>query len=162
MVNGDLERQFQNEEFLLYRLSAVGRRVSAMCADRYLSEFGLSVAEWRLLAQVGRFGSISGTEISQKISMDKVAISRAANKCMTRGLIKEVPVPLDRRSKELTFTAEGRRFYSQFLPRACELATTIESGLTKTEARLLKRLLKKLNQHLLILNKEGDAAEDAA
>jgi len=141
-------QQFETKEFLLYRLSSVGRRVSAICADVYLAEFGLAVPEWRVLAQVGRFGSISPSDVSEHTSMDRVAVSRAIGTCLRKGLITERVSLTDRRSKALSFTAKGRAFYKNFLPKACELSNEIQSGLTASEAATLKRLLGKLDNHL--------------
>lgn len=143
--------QFENEEFLLYRLPAVARRASRICAAEYESKFGLTMTELRLIAQVGRFGAISAKEISDKISVDQVAISRAVIKCVRRGLLREKPNPRDRRSKTLVLTAPGEKFYQRFLPKACALAARMESGLTSTEIRSLKKLLKKLDAHLVTL-----------
>ncbi len=145
-MTGYFERQFENEEFLLYRLSSVSRRVAGACAEVYLEEFGLGVPEWRLMAQIGRFGSISARDIAEKISMDRVAISRAAAKCLADGLIQERASTTDRRSKVLSFTPKGKALYRRVIPRACELANLIESGLTRAEAKLLKRLLEKLDK----------------
>jgi len=160
-MRGYFERQFENEEFLLFRLSSVSRRVASACADVYFAEFGLSIAEWRLMAQIGRFGSISAKDIGEKIPMDRVAISRAAAKCLGEGLIQEKPSLTDRRSKVLSFTAKGRALYRRVIPRACELASVVESGLTKNEARMLKTLLEKLDKAVVRI-KPAAAANDVA
>lgn len=139
------ERQFENEEFLLFRLSRVSRRIASACADVYFAEFGIGVPEWRLMAQIGRFGSISARDVAEKISMDRVAISRAAAKCLRDGLICEQASAEDRRRKVLSFTPKGAALYKRIIPRACDLASVVESGLTKTEARTLKSLLEKLD-----------------
>ncbi|MFM2443882.1 MAG: HTH-type transcriptional repressor NicR [Pseudomonadota bacterium] len=156
------ERQFENEEFLLFRLSSVSRRVANACAEVYLTEFGITVPEWRLMAQIGRFGSISAKDIAEKISMDRVAISRAAAKCLEEVLICEAPHQADRRSKVLSFTPKGKALYNKIIPRACELANVVESGLTKSEARTLKALLEKVDASVVkimpVLVREEDAA----
>lgn len=159
---GYFERQFENEEFLLFRLSSVSRRVASACAAVYLAEFGLSVAEWRLMAQIGRFGTISAKDIGEKIPMDRVAISRAAAKCLAEGLIQEKPSPTDRRSKVLSFTPKGRALYKRVIPRACQLASLIESGLTKSEAKMLKTLLEKLDKAVVKIKPTAAAADVAA
>jgi DNA-binding MarR family transcriptional regulator len=147
-VKGYFERQFENEEFLLFRISSVSRRLANACADVYFAEFGITVPEWRLMAQIGRFGSISAKDIAEKISMDRVSISRAAGKCLSEGLIKETPNASDRRSKVLSFTPKGKALYEKIIPRACELANLVEAGLTKTEAKTLKALLGKLDKSI--------------
>lgn len=148
-MDGYFQHQFENEEFLLFKLSSVSRRVASACADVYLAEFGLSIQEWRLMAQIGRFGSISAKDIAEKISMDRVAISRAAGKCLADGLIQEKPSAADRRSKTLSFTPKGKALYRRVIPRACELANLIEAGLTRREAKMLKTLLEKLDNGAL-------------
>ena len=145
------ESEFETEEFLLYRLPNVARRVSKLCEAEYADEFGLKVGEWRLLSQVNRFKSISAKEISERISMDPVSISRAAHSCVTRGLIEEVTDVHDRRSKKLLLTSAGKAFMRRFRPRACGLAERMESGLTPGEVRTFKVLLKKFEDHLLAM-----------
>jgi DNA-binding MarR family transcriptional regulator len=159
---GYFERQFENEEFLLFRLSSVSRRVASACADVYLAEFGLSIAEWRLMAQIGRFGSISAKDVAEKIPMDRVAISRAAAKCLDEGLIQEKSSSTDRRSKVLSFTPKGRGLYKRVIPRACHLANLIESGLTKSEAKMLKTLLEKLDKAVVKIKPSTAVADVAA
>jgi DNA-binding MarR family transcriptional regulator len=150
-MDSDLRKQFQDEDFLLYCLPGVARRASAICANEYFAEFGMKVPEWRLLAQIGRFGDISAKELSDKMSMDQVAISRAVHKCASRGLVREIANPRDRRSKVLGLTPAGRAFLKRFFPRACALASRMEEGLTDSEVKTLKRLLNKLDQHLQTL-----------
>ncbi len=155
------ESEFETEEFLLSRLPNVARRVSRICETEYAAEFGLKIGEWRLMAQVSRFKSITATAVSERISMDAAAISRAAYNCVSRGLIQETPDTRDRRSKKLSLTPAGREFMQSFRPRACALAERMESGLTPAEAATLKALLKKFEDHLLIAF-PGEKAEDLA
>ncbi len=156
------ERQFENEEFLLFRLANVSRRVANACAEVYFAQFGITVPEWRLMAQIGRFGSISAKDIADKISMDRVAISRAAAKCSAEGLIGETPHPADRRCKVLSFTPKGMALYKKVIPRACELANIVESGLTKSEAKTLKALLDKVDASVVKIEPALAGNEDAA
>ena len=156
------ERKFEDEEFLLFRLSNVARRVAGTCADVYFTEFGISVSEWRLMAQIGRFGSISAKDVAEIIAMDRVAISRAAAKCLAEGLICETTHPQDRRSKVLSFTRKGAALYKAIIPRACELANTIEAGLSRSEAKMFKSLLDKIEKSLDQIRSNSADASDAA
>ncbi len=113
------------------------------------------------MAQIGRFGAISAKDIAEKISMDRVAISRAAAKCLAEELIYELPHPDDRRSKILSFTRKGKALYRAVIPRACELANVIESGLTKSEVKTLKALLDKLDGSIATITSMRACNEDA-
>ena len=155
------ERDFETEEFLLYRLPNVARRVSKICEADYAAEFGLKVGEWRLMSQISRFNGITAKEVTERISMDAVSISRAAYSCISRGLIQEAPDARDRRSKKLSLTPAGKAFMRRFRPYSCALAERMEDGLTSSENKTLKALLKKLESHLLTM-KPAVAAEDSA
>lgn len=154
------EEKFKTEQFLLYLLPSVSRKMSRTCDAVYSVEFGLKITEWRLLAQVSRFGSISAKEISDRISMDQVRISRAAHSCVKRGLIEEIPDLEDRRSKKMVLSKDGEAFMDRFLPRACSLAEAMESGLSANEVTMLKTLLRKLDTHLRTMSPDiaGDVA----
>lgn len=156
------ERKFETEEFLLYRLPNVARRVSKICEAEYAAEFDLKVGEWRLMSQVSRFKSISAKEVTERISMDAVSISRAAYSCISRGLIQEAPDSRDRRSKKLSLTPAGKAFMRQFRPYACALAERMEEGLTSSEVKTLKALLRKLESHLLTMTHDATAKDSAA
>lgn len=62
---------FALEEFLPYRLSVVTNRASRLFARRYSEVFGISIAEWRVLAVVGRFGGLSASAVVARTAMDK-------------------------------------------------------------------------------------------
>src|SRR3954454_12826409 len=47
------------EEFLPYRLSVLTSTVSRALARMYEQRFGLTVAEWRIMAILARFGPLS-------------------------------------------------------------------------------------------------------
>lgn len=69
---------FLLEAFLPYELSVAANRISRLFARRYSAEFGLSIAQWRVLAVVGRFGHIAPGAVAERAEMDKVKVSRAA------------------------------------------------------------------------------------
>src|ERR1700755_2049885 len=87
-ANGDA---FKLEDFLPYRLSVAASRVARLCARRYAEAYGLAIPEWRVLAIVGRFGTLSPSAVGEWTAMDKVKVSRAAASLVSRGLLKQMP-----------------------------------------------------------------------
>ena len=77
---------FRLEDFLPYRLSVAASRVSRLFARRYSEAYGLSIPEWRVLAIVGRFDTLSPSAVGEWSAMDKVKVSRAAASLVARGL----------------------------------------------------------------------------
>src|SRR5271157_3647896 len=98
---------FHLEDFLPYRLSVAANRVSRLFARRYAEAYGLSIPEWRVLAMVGRFGTLSPSAVGEWTAMDKVKVSRAAASLAARGLLKQTPDPHDGRGRLLRLTRKG-------------------------------------------------------
>ncbi len=51
--------EFRLEEFLPFRLAVASNQVSRLFMRSYVQEFGLTIPEWRVLAAVGRFVTLS-------------------------------------------------------------------------------------------------------
>ena len=139
---------FRLEEFLPYRLSVAANRVSRMFAQRYSQAFGLTIPEWRVLAVVGRFGTISPSSVGEATAMDKVKVSRAAASLVTRGLVKQAQDPHDGRGRLLSLTRKGASVHSGVVPLAKELEGTLSEGLNKQEWAVLNKALVKLTAHV--------------
>lgn len=104
--------------FLPYRLSVAAERVSAGLARVYREEFGLSVAEWRVLAHLVHAGEVSVREIERRASLEKSKASRAATRLEAAGLITKSVNPGDKRLIVLALTDAGRDLMARLLPRA--------------------------------------------
>jgi DNA-binding MarR family transcriptional regulator len=139
---------FALESFLPYRLSAVTTRASRLLARRYSARFGLSVAEWRVLAVLGRFGGLSATEVVARTEMDKVKVSRAVRALLRRGLLARQEDAADRRVLRLAMTEEGRRLHAGLVPEARALEAALLASFSAEERAVLEALLDRLGARL--------------
>ena len=146
---------FKLEDFLPYRLSVAANRVSRVFARRYSEAYGLSIPEWRVLAIVGRFGTVSPSTVGEWTTMDKVKVSRAAASLVARGLLRQAPDPEDGRGRLLRFTRRGTSVYEGMVPLACELEGQLAEGMSKAEWTALLKALDKLSAHV-----EGVAGDE--
>ena len=151
--NGD---SFRLEDFLPYRLSVAASRVSRLFARRYSEAYGLSIPEWRVLAIVGRFATLSPSAVGEWSAMDKVKVSRAAASLVARGLLKQTQDPEDGRGRLLRLTRKGISVYEGMVPLACELEGQLAEGLSRTEWSSLLKALDKLSVHV----KDFEAVEN--
>ena len=142
--NGDA---FKLEDFLPYRLSVAASRVSRLLARRYSEAYGLSIPEWRVLAIVGRFDTLSPSAVGELTAMDKVKVSRAAASLVARGLLRQSQDPSDGRGRLLRLTRRGVSVYEGMVPLACELEGQLAEGLSRTEWSVLLKALEKLSMH---------------
>lgn len=154
-LNGDA---FRLEDFLPYRLSVAANRVSRLCARRYSDAYGLGIPEWRVLAMVGRFGTLSPSAVGEWTAMDKVKVSRAAASLVARGMLRQTQDPQDGRGRLLRLTRKGSAVHEGMVPLACELEGKLADGMSRTEWSALLKALDKLNAHV----REFDGANDGA
>jgi DNA-binding MarR family transcriptional regulator len=139
---------FRLEDFLPYRLSVAANRVSRLFARRYFEAFGLSIPEWRVLAVVGRFDTLSPSTVSEWTAMDKVKVSRAAASLVARGLVRQTQDPRDGRGRLLRLTRRGMAVHEGMVPLACELEGQLAAGMSRTEWSALLKALDKLSAHV--------------
>jgi DNA-binding MarR family transcriptional regulator len=149
------EEPFLLEGFLPYQLSVAANRISRLFARRYSREFGLSIAEWRVMAVVGRFGAITASVVAERAEMDKVKVSRAASGLLARGLLAQGPDPADGRARRLRLTARGREVHRAIVARARTLAGDLAAGMDAAELGALQDALGRLSAHA----RELEAAE---
>jgi DNA-binding MarR family transcriptional regulator len=138
---------FRLEDFLPYRLSVAANRVSRLFARRYSAAYGLSIPEWRVLAIVGRFDTLSPSAVGEWTAMDKVKVSRAAASLAMRGLLRQSQDPRDGRGRLLRLTRRGVAVYEGMVPLACELEGQLAEALSRTEWNALLKALDKLSAH---------------
>jgi DNA-binding MarR family transcriptional regulator len=135
---------FVLEDFLPYRLSVLTNVVSRALAREYTERFDLAVLEWRVIAVVGRFAPMTAGEVSERTAMDKVAVSRAVQALVARGLLEREVDPQDRRRAQLSLSARGRGIRDAVAPRAEALERELVGALSPDEHEQLDRLLAKL------------------
>jgi DNA-binding MarR family transcriptional regulator len=89
--------------------------------DRYLtrqlSEVGLTVAEWRVMAQLSVVADNTVRELALQAWVDRAEVSRAVASLARRGLVARRPDPQDKRSPRFSLTPAGRALGDEFRPQ---------------------------------------------
>ena len=134
------------DRFLPYRLSVLSNRISLDIAALYGERFGLNVTEWRILAVLGRYPSLSATDVAERTAMDKVAVSRAVTSLLASGRLKRRLHGDDRRRSVLQLSAKGYRVYDEVAPLALEYERRLLEGLQPDERSALDRLLSRMEE----------------
>lgn len=138
---------FDLEAFLPYRLAAAASHVSREFADLYREQFGLSLAEWRILAHLSQTKEVSIRDIYDRVDMDKSKVSRAATRLEQAGYVAKLENPSDRRLISLSLTEAGSdltakiiplalSFQEKLLTRLGETAPLLDAGLERLSAAL--------------------------
>ncbi len=115
--------------FLPYRLNVVAASVSEGLARIYSDRFGLGIPDWRVLATVAEFGSITAKAIGAHAHMGKVRVSRAAAALEARGLIRRDRNAADMREAFLVLTPQGEAVYAEIVPLALDYVARLTADL---------------------------------
>lgn len=110
--------RFQLTAFLPYQLAVAAGRVSKAFSERYRTEFGLSIPEWRVLAHLAGGDAVSVREIHARVDMDKSKVSRAAARLEQAGLIEKRGHAEDKRLLDMRLTAKGQELMARIVPIA--------------------------------------------
>jgi len=132
---------FNLNEFFPYLVRGYYRAVSEAVSNVYSKNFGLSVSEWRTMAVLGPFRSMSASEIVALSSMDKVNVSRAIKGLQAHGFIKRDIDGDDKRRAVLRLTREGGEAFARLVPLVKKAETDCLEGLTDTERATLILLM---------------------
>ncbi|WP_300514571.1 MarR family winged helix-turn-helix transcriptional regulator [Aliiroseovarius sp.] len=136
---------FDLDTFLPYQLSVLAARVSIGFARHYKKAYGISVAEWRVVAHLSRGGAVSVREIHERVNMDKPKVSRAASRLEEAGYVTKVVSSTDRRLVELSLTEKGWSMIADLTPVARRYEKRLLEAIG-SEDETFRRLVGSLNE----------------
>ena len=96
------------QDFFPYRLAVTSAAFSRLLVDVYQRRFGLGRDEWRLLYLLANVEAETSLDLGRNTSLDKVQVSRAADRLIRKGLITRKTSEKDRRQWLYSCTARGR------------------------------------------------------
>ena len=136
------------EEFLPYRFSVLTNRISRHLAKAYEKQFGITIPEWRVIANLARFAPMTASDVVDKSSMDKVKVSRAISKLLKSGLIERDTDEQDKRRGQLRLSKAGKDVFEEIAPVALGWEADLLAPLPPEERRTLDEILNKIERVL--------------
>lgn len=125
-------------DYLPYRILLLAKLLDR-CTTRLLSESsGLSVAEWRVLAQLARTSPMSVRALAEHAWVDRAEVSRAAASLERRGCLERRVNPKDRRSPLLYCTPRGLELFKRVSPSRQQFHKGLTDLLTPAQAAELE------------------------
>jgi DNA-binding MarR family transcriptional regulator len=121
--------------FLPYRLAVLSHTVSRAFSSVYADRFGLTIAEWRVLANVGAAGALTAGEIAERSSLDKPKVTRALQRMAERRLIVRSTGRADRRQAHIRLSAAGERMFRAISRLALDWERQLIGALSPEQAQ---------------------------
>lgn len=135
---------FDLEGFLPYLLNQAAEATSKSFHASYKSEYGLTRSQWRVLANLGKFGSMTAGHICRIAHIEKTKVSRAVAALESRNLLVRAKAPDDGRAEILSLTTTGRSVFSSLGQRANAYDRLLRDELGPEAAAQLEALLRQL------------------
>lgn len=137
------------ESFLPYRLNRLADAVSREFSAIYRQKFGLTRPEWRLLATLGQYETMTATDIGRHSAMHKTKVSRAVTALEKRRWLARETNEADRRIEHLRLTKAGQDAYREMVPLAKEFESRLMAHLAVRERSTVSSGLRRLERVVL-------------
>lgn len=139
-------QRLELDTFLPYRLNVLASVVSQGLSSIYAERYGLGIPEWRVLATLGQFGSMTAKDIGAHSHMHKTKVSRAIASLTKRRFVHRRINRRDLREAFVSLTREGEAIYADLVPIAQGFAAELSAGFTAAERQQLDLLLSRLTE----------------
>ena len=139
---------FDLSEFLPYILNQAAEATSRSFQPVYVEKYGMTRTQWRVIANIGKFGAMTAKQICDTSHLEKTKVSRAIASLETDKLVRREPSADDRRAEVLTLTSKGKQRFRQLGEEAVSFDAKLRLQLgPEAAANLIQSL-----QHLIAIN----------
>ena len=135
---------FDLQNFLPYLLNQAAEATSRSFHATYKASYGMTRTQWRVLANLGKFGSMTARDICTISHIEKTKVSRAVSALEAEGLLTRSPSPQDRRAEILALTDQGRVVFADLGQRAIAYDQAIRAQIGPEIAAQLDDLLRRI------------------
>jgi MarR family transcriptional regulator, transcriptional regulator for hemolysin len=153
MARGSVDMNF------LFTLGEVQRLVRAY-ADKQAARYGITRAQWAVLAKVERSEGLKQTELAELMEMQPITLTRLVDRLCDNGWIERRDDDTDRRVNRLYLRKAARPLLGKLAGLRSELTATALEGINPTDAHHLLAQLETIKEN--VRNAIQNATEEAA
>jgi len=136
------------DAFLPYRIANLSSNISEAFSAVYMHEYGISIAQWRILVNLFEHGFVTAKELGSLASMDKSTVSRAIKTMLDMGYLVKKINNNDKRAYFVELSNKGKVLYHKISPKALEWEANLKSGISEEEYDCFMSVLLKLDEKL--------------
>lgn len=149
------------EQFLPYRLNVLASLVSQALSRVYAERYGIGIPEWRVLATLGQYGTMTGKAVGAHSHMHKTKVSRAVAELEKRRMIARRANRDDLRESLLSLTPAGQQVYRNLAPVALDFARRLADAIDPADRPAFERAIARLSERSAKLSAEFTKAARA-
>ncbi len=151
MVRGSVDMNF------LFALGEL-QRLLRVYADKEAARFGITRAQWAVLAKVERSEGMKQTELAELMEMQPITLTRLIDKLCDAGWIERRSDASDRRVNRLYLRKAGRQLLGKLSGLRSELTATALEGINPADAHRLLTQLEQIKENVrnAVQNTGGD------
>jgi MarR family transcriptional regulator, transcriptional regulator for hemolysin len=150
-----------NREFA-FTVNDVGRMLRTY-ANHKAGQFGITRAQWAVLARLDRFEGLKQSELAEMLDLQPITLTRLLDRLCDSGLIERRSDPNDRRAKRLFLTAAARPLLERLGDLGEEMMATALAGISResveqivAQLAIMKENLREAIQQRTAANASGD------
>jgi DNA-binding MarR family transcriptional regulator len=136
---------FDLDEFLPYLLNQAAEVTTQNFQAVYKSEYGMTRTQWRVMANLGKHGTMTASEICRLTFIEKTKMSRAVQLLEEKGYLSRSMMAGDRRSERLSLTTAGQTTFRALGQKAnafdLELQDRLGSDVYDRLVKVLRQLM---------------------
>lgn len=140
----DPEGSFDLERFLPYLLNQAAEATSRSFHATYKGQYGMTRTQWRVLANLGKFGGMTARHICRIAHIEKTKVSRAVAALEERTLLFRAKAPDDRRAEILSLTPAGLDVFRHLGQHAIAYDRALRDEMEPETAAKFESLLRRL------------------
>jgi MarR family transcriptional regulator, transcriptional regulator for hemolysin len=141
MTHGSVDVNF------LFALGEVQRLMRAY-ADKEASRYGITRAQWAVLAKVERIEGMKQTELAEQLEMQPITLTRLIDKLCENGWIERRGDETDRRVNRLYLKKAARPLLGKLAGLKSEITATALEGISPAEAERLVSQLESVKENV--------------
>jgi MarR family transcriptional regulator, transcriptional regulator for hemolysin len=154
MASGPVDQNF------LFTLGELFR-LTRLYADKQAARYGITRAQWAVLARVERIEGLKQTELAEQMEMQPITLTRLIDKLCDNGWIERRGDETDRRVNRLYLRKAARPLLAKLSGLRSEITTTALGDINSTDANRLLTQMEAIKENLrnAIQNPTGETAK---
>lgn len=126
--------------------------------DRRAAEVGVTRAQWRVLAHLGRAPGQRQVELAERMDIEPITLCRIVDRLEEAGLVERRRDPGDRRAWQLFNTARAEPLLERLHGLAAEMSAEAFAGLSPEQIEMVREALTQVRGNVATAHKNRVSA----